>query len=74
MRRKGYEAELAAWKTIETPLAAAMNGVKGSQTTIFKRRGREDAVHKSLDQARIDRATLEAMLAAIRESLPMFRK
>lgn len=74
MRRKGYEAELAAWKTIETPLAAAMNGVKGSQTTIFKRRGREDAVHKSLDQARIDRATLEAMLSAIRGSLPMFRK
>ena len=74
MRRKGYEAELAAWKSIETPLAAAMNGVKGSQSTIFKRRGREDAVHKSLDQSRIDRATLEAMLSAIRESLPMFRK
>lgn len=74
MRRRGYEAELAAWKSIETPLAAAMNGVKGSQTTIFKRRGREDAVHKSLDQARIDRETLEAMLSAIRESLPMFRK
>ena len=74
MRRKGYEAELAAWKSIETPLAAAMNGVKGSQITIFNRRGREDAVHKSLDQSRIDRATLEAMLSAIRESLPMFRK
>nr|NIW45892.1 oligoendopeptidase F [Gammaproteobacteria bacterium] len=74
MRRRGYEAELAAWKSIETPLAAAMNGVKGSQTTIFKRRGREDAVHKSLDQARIDRATLEAMLEAMQSSFPMFRK
>jgi pepF/M3 family oligoendopeptidase len=74
MRRKGYEAEIAAWKTIETPLAAALNGVKGSQTTIFKRRGRKDAVHKSLDQARIDRETLEAMLEAMRKSFPMFRK
>ncbi|MEJ2758279.1 MAG: hypothetical protein P8046_07335, partial [Anaerolineales bacterium] len=61
MRRRGYEAEMAAWKTVETPLAAAMNGVKGSQSTIFKRRGRTDAVHKSLDQGRIDRETLEAM-------------
>ena len=74
MRRRGYEAELAAWKTVETPLAAAMNGVKGSQTTIFRRRGRTDAVHKSIDQSRIDRETLEAMLEAMRASFPMFRK
>jgi pepF/M3 family oligoendopeptidase len=74
MRRRGYEAEMAAWKTVETPLAAAMNGVKGSQSTIFKRRGRTDAVHKSLDQGRIDRETLEAMLQAMRDSFPMFQR
>jgi pepF/M3 family oligoendopeptidase len=74
MRRRGYEAEMAAWKSVEVPLAAAMNGVKGSQTTVFKRRGRIDAVHKSLDQSKIDRETLEAMLAAMRDSLPTFHK
>ena len=74
MRRRGYEAEIEAWKTVEVPLAAALNGVKGSQTTIFKRRGRTDAVHKSLDQSRIDRETLEAMLEAMRGAFPMFRK
>ncbi|MBN2046021.1 MAG: M3 family oligoendopeptidase [Anaerolineales bacterium] len=74
MRRRGYEAEMAAWKSVEVPLAAAMNGVKGSQSTIFKRRGREDAVHKSLDQSKIDRETLEAMLAAMKASFPSFRK
>ncbi len=74
MRRRGYEAELAAWKTVETPLAAALNGIKGAQHVLYKRRGREDDVHTSLDQARIDRATLEAMLEAMRNSFPMFRK
>jgi len=74
MRRRGYEAEMEAWKTVEVPLAAAMNGVKGSQVTIFRRRGRADAIHKSLDQARIDRETLEAMLESIRSYLPVFHK
>jgi len=74
MRRRGYEAELAAWKSVEVSLAAAMNGVKGSQNTVFKRRGRQDGVAKSLDQSKIDRETLEAMLAAVRGSFPMFRK
>ena len=29
VRRRAYEAELKAWKTVEGPLCAAMNGVKG---------------------------------------------
>jgi pepF/M3 family oligoendopeptidase len=74
MRRRGYEAEQAAWKSIETPLAAAMNGIKGHQLTLYNRRGREDYLHKSISQARIDRETLEAMLAAMKNSFPMFRK
>jgi pepF/M3 family oligoendopeptidase len=74
MRRRGYEAEMAAWKSVEVPLAAAMNGVKGSQTTVFKRRGRKQAVDKSLDQSKIDRETLDAMLRAMEASFPTFRK
>jgi pepF/M3 family oligoendopeptidase len=74
MRRRGYEAEMAAWKTVEVPLAAALNGVKGAQGVLSRRRGREDAVHSSIDQARIDRETLEAMLDSMRKAFPMFRK
>ncbi|MDH5507833.1 MAG: M3 family oligoendopeptidase, partial [Anaerolineae bacterium] len=74
MRRRGYEAELAAWKTIEEPLAAALNGIKGEVNTLNKRRGRSDAIHSSIDTARIDRDTLEAMLGAMKASFPMFRK
>jgi pepF/M3 family oligoendopeptidase len=51
-----------------------MNGVKGEVNTIDRRRGREDSVHRALDQARIDRETLEAMHSVMRQSFPMFRR
>jgi oligoendopeptidase F len=73
-RRRGYEAENIAWAGVQETLAACMNGVKGETLTLDKKRGREDAVHASLDFARIDRATLDAMLGAMKDSFPMFRK
>lgn len=74
VRRRAYEAEMAAWKTVEEPLAAAMNGIKGTVNTLNRRRGRQDALHSAIDMARIDRPTLEAMLAAMHDSFPMFRR
>lgn len=74
MRQRGYEAELAAWKSVENQLAACLNGVKGAVNTLNHRRGRDDALHSSLDAARIDRGTLEAMLSAMEDSFPMFRR
>ncbi len=73
-RRRGYEAENVAWESVKETLAACLNGVKGEVSTLNKRRGRKDAVHSSLDAARIDRRTLEAMLEAMQGSLPMFRR
>ena len=51
-----------------------MNGVKGEVVTLNKRRGRKDALESAIEQARIDRPTLEAMLEAMKASFPMFRK
>ena len=73
-RRRGYEAENKAWEEVKETLAACMNGVKGETLVLDKKRGREDAVHASLDFARIDRATLEAMLGAMKDSFPMFER
>jgi pepF/M3 family oligoendopeptidase len=74
MRKRGYEAELAAWGSRENQYSACLNGIKGSVNILNRRRNREDAVHDSLDNSRIDRSTLEAMLGAMKDSFPMFRK
>lgn len=73
MRRRGYEASLEAFASIENTLSSAINGVKGTQVTLFNSRGREDPLHESLDIARVDRATLDAMLSAVQDSLPMLQ-
>jgi oligoendopeptidase F len=74
VRRRAYEAENEAWASIQETLAAAMNSIKGTANTLNRRRGREDALHPAIDMARIDRPTLEAMLEAMHDSFPMFRK
>ena len=74
VRRRGYETEMEVWKTVREPLAAALNGVKGAAHTLNMRRGRRDDLHTSIDQARIDRPTLEAMQAAMQASFPAFRR
>ena len=74
LRRRAYEAELAAWESVSEPLAAALNGVKGSAITLYRRRGRKDALHDSLDTSRIDRETLDTLFSVMRESFPIFRR
>jgi pepF/M3 family oligoendopeptidase len=74
VRRRAYEAEMAAWERAREPLAACLNGVKGAVNTLNERRGRPDCLHRPLEQARINRETLEAMLGVMRDSFPAFRR
>ncbi|MCW5886981.1 MAG: M3 family oligoendopeptidase [Anaerolineales bacterium] len=74
VRRRGYEAEIAAFDTVKEVYAAAMNGVKGEVNTLNQRRGRSDALHASIDTSRIDRQTLDAMMEAMQDSFPTFRR
>lgn len=74
IRRKAFEAEIDAWESVRESLAACMNGVKGEANTLNERRGREDSLHASLDQSRIDRETLQAMMDSMQASFAQFRK
>jgi len=74
VRRRGYEAENKAWAGVQETLAACLNGVKGETLVLDRKRGREDNLHASIESARMDRATLEAMLGAMKDSFPMFRR
>ncbi len=73
-RRAAYEAELAAWQSVEVPLATALNSIKGEVGTLAKRRGWGSPLDEALFGANIDREALEAMLLAARESFPAFRR
>ena len=74
VRKKAYEAELAAWKSMEIPLAYSLNGVKKTAATLENRRSWKSALEKSLFQSRMSAKTLDAMISVMEESLPEFRK
>jgi len=74
IRKRAYEAEIEGWHSVRTTVAACLNGVKGSAQTLATRRGRDSVLDVTLDDNHIDRATLDALLGTIRESLPVFRR
>lgn len=70
VRQRAWEAEVAAWKQWETPLAATLNGVKGQHLTLAQRRGWSEVLDEALFQNHIDRETLDAMMSAARDAFP----
>ncbi len=74
VRRRAYEAELAAWKSASVPIAAALNSLKGSAIVLSKRRSWPSPLDMALFDNNIDRPTLDAMLTAAREAFPIFRR
>jgi pepF/M3 family oligoendopeptidase len=74
LRERAYRAELELWKAAEIPLAAALNGVKGTAITLDTRRGWKSVLQKSAFQSRMEERTLGALIAALEEGLPLFRR
>lgn len=74
IRERAYHAEIKGWESIRTTVAACLNGVKGTALTLAKRRRRESVLDVALEDNRIDRPTLDALLGAIQEAFPVFRR
>ncbi|NIM93027.1 MAG: M3 family oligoendopeptidase [Anaerolineales bacterium] len=74
VRRRAFEAELAAWEEASLPIAAALNNIKGMVNTLARRRKWESALDIALYNSNIDRRTLDAMMEAAYESFPYFRR
>jgi len=74
IRRRAYEAELAAYPRTEIPMAACLNGIKGEALTLIDLKKYETVLDTALDASRMDRTTLDALLTAMNESLPVFRR
>jgi pepF/M3 family oligoendopeptidase len=73
-RRIAYEVELETWHAWRVPLAASMNSIKGEVNTLIDRRSWGTALDFALFNNHIDRATLDAMMGAVRETFPDFRR
>lgn len=73
-RKKGYEAEIKSYVKVEEGVAAALNGIKGEAITVSKLRGYKSPLDMTLVTSRMDKEILDAMLEAMKESMPAFRK
>jgi oligoendopeptidase F len=74
VRRRGFETANAVRRSLAVPLAAALNGIKGQQLALARRRGWDDPLEQALFANAIDHSILDTMLAVMREALPDFRR
>jgi oligoendopeptidase F len=74
VRRRAFEAELAAWERSAVPMAAALNSIKGEANTVATRQGWDSVLSAALFYNNIDREILDAMMLAARESFPDWRR
>ena len=74
VRRKAYDAELAAYKKIEIPMSYCLNNIKAEGETMAQLRGYKGVLDMALTHSRMDEKTLDAMWTAIREALPELRE
>jgi pepF/M3 family oligoendopeptidase len=72
-RRRAYQKELELLDSASISFAAALNGVKGTNVVLDRRRGWKSALERAAFQARIRPETLQALIGALENSLPLFR-
>ena len=73
VRKAAYGKELELWKQVEIPMAAALNGVKGTAVTLNARRNWETPIEKAVFQSRLSEKALQAMISSMEAALPRFR-
>jgi len=74
VRRKAYEAELKCYEGIKESVAFALNSIKLQVLSECELRGYESPLDKTLYTSRMKKETLDALMSAMEEYLPVFRK
>lgn len=74
IRKKAYELEKTAVQSIGKASAFALNGIKKEVSTMSKKRGFSSPLESTLNDSRMSQEILDALMEAIKESLPSFRK
>lgn len=74
VRKAAYEAELAMYASIKEPVAFSLNYIKSQVNDVTRLRGYDSPLSQTLEASAMSRATLDALLDAIRDNLPAFRR
>ncbi|MDR0999584.1 MAG: M3 family oligoendopeptidase [Clostridiales bacterium] len=74
VRKDAYIGELKAYEKIDKQSAAALNAIKGEAITVAKARGYKSVLDMTLLRSRMDEEILQAMLGAMKDSLPDFER
>ena len=72
VRKDAFEAEIACYDAIKTPVAFALNSIKLETLTDCQLRGYDSPLARTLKEADMKQETLDAMLGAMDEYLPHF--
>ena len=74
VRKAAFEAEQACYGRIRDSVAYALNSIKLETLSDCALRGYASPLDRTLEEARMERKTLEAMLEAMVEYMPHFRR
>lgn len=83
VREKAFHKELEICASAALPVASALNGIKGTAVLLNRRRGwtgtagsfpLDPALEKSVAQGRLSPKALEALIGAMEDSLPHWRR
>lgn len=66
VRKAAFHGANRAWERVAEPVAACLNSIAGTRLALYARRGVAHFLDPALFDAGITRATLDAMLAAVR--------
>ena len=73
-RRRAYEGEQKAYDKIKDAISFALNSIKLQVISECELRKYDSPLDKALSDSRMSRATLDALLFAMEEYMPAFRK
>ena len=73
VRKDAYDAELACYDKIKDGVCFALNDLKKQVNTECELRGETSPLERTLRHSRMQRSTLDAMITAIEEYLPVFQ-
>ena len=78
IRKESYYKEIVLLEQNQIAISSALNNIKGATISLNKKRnwgdGFEGAINRSLFSSRLSRKSLDALISAIEDSIPMWQE